>query len=57
MTGGLIDIEDSREETKIKIAFSSISTIVDEEPMDRVFNLDFLKRALKPSVIIDQTLE
>jgi len=54
-TGGLIDLEDSHETTKIKIAFSSLSTIVDEEPMDRVFNVKFLRRALKPSVVIDQT--
>ena len=54
-TGGLIDLEDSHETTKIKIAFSSLSTIVDEEPMDRVFNVDFLQQALKPSVIIDQS--
>ena len=55
MTGGLIDLEDSRNETRIKIAFSSISTIVDEEPLGRVFNLDFLKRSLRPSVIIDRS--
>ena len=54
-TGGLIDIEDSHETTKIKVAFSSLSTIIDEEPMDRVFNVDFLQRALKPSVVIDQS--
>lgn len=50
-TGGLIDLEDSHETTKIKIAFSSLSTIVDEEPMDRVLNVDFLRQALKPSVV------
>jgi hypothetical protein len=54
-TGGLIDLEDSHETTKIKIAFSSLSTIVDEEPMDRVFDLDVLRGALKPTVIIDQS--
>ena len=54
-TGGLIDLEDSHETTKIKIAFSSLSTIVDEEPMDRVFNVEFLRRALKPSVVTDQS--
>jgi hypothetical protein len=56
-TGGLIDLEDSHETTKIKIAFSSLSTIVDEEPMDRVFDLDVLRGALKPTVIIDQSHE
>ena len=54
-TGGLIDLEDSHESTKIKIAFSSLSTVVDEEPMDRVFNLSFLQGMLKPSVIMDHT--
>lgn len=54
-TGGLIDLEDNHEATKIKIAFSSLSTIIDEEPMDRVFNVDFLRQALKPSVITNQT--
>jgi hypothetical protein len=54
-TGGLIDIEDTHETTKVKIAFSSMSTIVDEEPMDRVCNVDFLRQALKPSVVIDQS--
>ena len=49
------DLEDSHETTKIKIAFSSLSTIVDEEPMDRVFDLDVLRGALKPTVIIDQS--
>ena len=55
VTGGLIDLEDSRDATRIKIAFSSISTIIDEEPMDRVFDVDFLERALKPSVIVDRS--
>ncbi len=54
-TGGLIDIEDSLEATKVKIAFSSMSTIVDDEPMDRVCNVDFLRQSLKPSVVTDHS--
>ncbi len=46
--GGLIDLSDSRGETEIKIAFSSLSTIVSDEPMERVFNLEYLEEALKP---------
>ena len=56
-TGGLIDIEDSRGTTSIKIVFSSLSTIVDEEPMDRVVSLPFLQKALKPSVINEEQRE
>ncbi len=50
-TGGLIDVEDSRGGTEIKISFSSLSTIVSEERFDRVMNREFLQKALRPSSI------
>ena len=48
ITGGNIDIRDNQGNTEIKIVFSSLSTIVEDEPMERVFDLEFLKNALKP---------
>ncbi len=49
VTGGLIDFEDSRDSTEVKIAFSFLSTIVKDEPMDRVMDLSYLRNALQPS--------
>lgn len=49
VTGGLIDFEDSRNSTEVKIAFSFLSTIVEDEPMNRVMDLSYLREALQPS--------
>ena len=51
-TGGNIDLTDNQGNTKIKIAFSFLSTIVVDEPMDRVFDLEYLKSALKPQHVL-----
>ncbi|HIB51142.1 MAG TPA: hypothetical protein EYO40_07715 [Phycisphaerales bacterium] len=51
VSGGLIDFKDSRGSTEVKISFSSLSTVVAEEPMDRVLNVSYLQSALKPSRI------
>jgi hypothetical protein len=48
-TGGLIDFEDTRDSTEVKIAFSFLSTLVEDEPMDRVLDLAYLRTALQPS--------
>lgn len=48
ITGGNIDLTDTRGNTEIKIVFSSLSTIVEDEPMDRVFDVEYLTTALKP---------
>jgi hypothetical protein len=48
ITGGLIDVSDSRGNTEIKIAFETLSTLVSEERFDRVMNLAFLQKALRP---------
>ena len=48
VTGGLVDFEDSRGSTEIKISFSSLSTNVSQEPMGRVLDLSYLQKALKP---------
>ena len=53
MTGGLIDFTDNRGNTEIKIVFASLSTIVQDEPMNRVMDLEYLRRALKPTQIVD----
>lgn len=55
VTGGLIDLFDTRGDTKIKIAFSALSTIVENEPMERVCNLEYLRKALKPTMIVEDT--
>ena len=48
VTGGLIDIKSTTEDAMTKIDFAWISTDTNEERMDRVFDLKFLQRALKP---------
>ena len=53
VTGGLIDLSDTRNSTEIKIAFSSLSTIVEDEPMNRVFDLNYLRNALKPTQVFE----
>lgn len=50
-TGGLIDFTDNQGGTEVKIDFSFLSTLVDEEPMDRVMDLEYLKESLQPSKI------
>ena len=52
-TGGSIDLTDNQGNTEIKIVFSSLSTIVEDEPMHRVMNLEYLRNALKPSIILE----
>lgn len=51
VTGGLIDIEDSSTEASTKIDFAWLSIDTSKERMDRVFDLDFLRSALQPTVI------
>jgi len=51
-TGGLIDLQDNQGNTEIKISFSFLSTIVKDEPMDRVMSLEYLQRSLKPTKIL-----
>ncbi|MBC8201296.1 MAG: hypothetical protein H8E86_04550 [Planctomycetes bacterium] len=48
ITGGLIDVTDSRGNTEIKIGFETLSTVVSEERFDRVMSLAFLQKALRP---------
>jgi hypothetical protein len=48
VTGGLIDLSESRGNTEIKIGFESLSTVVSEERFDRVMNLSYLQKALQP---------
>jgi hypothetical protein len=50
-TGGLIDFTDNQGNTEVKIDFSFLSTLVDEELMDRVMDLEYLKESLQPSRI------
>jgi hypothetical protein len=52
VTGGLIDIESTTTDAMTKIDFAWISTDTSEERMDRVFDLKFLQRALKPTKIM-----
>jgi hypothetical protein len=56
-TGGLIDISDNQGNAEVKIAFSSLSTIVEDEPIERVMNLDYLKSALKPVKILKGNIQ
>ncbi len=51
ITGGLIDVSSTHGNTEIKLAFESLSTVVSDEPMDRVCNLTYLEKALKPARI------
>ena len=57
MTGGLIDVTDTRGDTEIKIAFSSLSTIVEDEPMGRVLDSAYLRKALNPDVVYQKVNE
>lgn len=52
-TGGFIDLTDNQGNSEIKIVFSSLSTIVEDEPMHRVMNLEYLRNALKPTIILE----
>jgi hypothetical protein len=52
-TGGLIDMTDSQGNTEIKIVFSSLSTIVEDEPMHRVMDLEYLRGALNPTIVLE----
>ncbi len=56
-TGGNIDIKDNQNESEIKIVFDFISTVVEEEPMERVMNVEFLKSALQPTVVEQRKLK
>jgi hypothetical protein len=55
ITGGLIDLDEKQGNAEIKIVFSTLSTIVDEEPMEQVLDLDYLTKALKPEVIVEES--
>ena len=50
-TGGLVDIESTTSNANVKIDFAWISTDTSEERMDRVFDLEFLRKAIRPSVV------
>ena len=50
-TPSLIDISSSSNNMDIKIVFDYLSTIVDSEPMNRVFNLSYLKDTLNPDYV------
>lgn len=54
VTGGIIDLTDNQGNSEIKIAFSFLSTIVEDEPMDRVMNLEYLKGVLQPTTVIGE---
>lgn len=51
-TPSIIDITDNQNDTSIKIAFSMLSTIVADEPMDRVFDVELLAKALRPDSVV-----
>jgi len=48
-----IELTDNQGSTEIKIIFSSLSTIVEDEPMHKVMDLEYLQRALKPVQILE----
>ena len=54
-TPSLIDITSSINNEDVKIAFAFLSTIVEEEPFDKVFNVDVLREALSPSSILGES--
>ncbi|MDP6542016.1 MAG: hypothetical protein QGF07_04445 [Phycisphaerales bacterium] len=54
-TGGLIDLQSTNSNATTKIDFAWISSDTREERMDRVFDLDFLRRALNPQIVEDFT--
>jgi len=51
-TPSLIDLKSNSQDTEIKLSFAALSTIVDDEPMDRVFDLELLTKALKPKTVV-----
>ena len=53
LTGRKIELTDNQGNNEIKIIFSSLSTIVEDEPMQKVMNLEYLRGALKPSRILE----
>ncbi len=52
-TGGHIMLTDNQGDTEINIIFSGLSTIVEDEPFDRVMNLEYLRGSLKPTIILE----
>ncbi len=46
-----IDLSSSVNDVELKIVFAGLSTIVDDEPMHRVFDLEYLNEKLQPDVI------
>lgn len=52
-TGGLIDLQDNLGNSEIKLSFSFLSTIVKDEPMDRVMSVDYLQQSIKPTIVIN----
>ena len=51
-TPSLIDLKSNSQDTEIKLSFAALSTIVDDEPMERVFDLELLSKALKPKTVV-----
>ena len=51
VTGKLIDIESTKSNARVKIEFAWLSTDTSDQPMNRVFDLNFLRRAIKPTVV------
>ena len=47
-TPSLIDLKSNSQDAEIKLSFAALSTVVENEPMDRVFDLELLTKALKP---------
>lgn len=47
-----IDVTSSVNDVELKLAFAGISTIVEDEPMDRVFNQEYLTKKLNPDSIV-----
>jgi hypothetical protein len=51
VTGKLIDIESTKSNARVKIDFAWLSIDTSDQPMNRVFDLDFLRRSIKPTVV------
>lgn len=47
-----IDVKSTVNDVEIKLAFAGISTVVEDEPMDRVFNHTYLTTKLNPDSIL-----
>ena len=54
-TGKLIDIESTTSQARVKIDFDWLSIDTSDEPMNKVFDLEYLQQALRPTVVIGST--